>query len=59
VSHLEGNGGSREREVGGRAVRWLVRPAVGGCPSPAVVVNQVNLLVVWWLVSERHVGGGK
>jgi len=37
----------------------MVSPAVGGCPSPAVVVNQVNLLVVWWLVSERHVGGDK
>lgn len=36
----------------------MVSPAVGGCP-PTVVVNQVNLLVVWWLVSERHVGGGK
>jgi hypothetical protein len=37
----------------------MVSSAVGGCPSPAVVVNQVNLLVVWWLVSERHVGGGQ
>ena len=37
----------------------MFNPAVGGCPSAAVVVNQVNLLVVWWLVSERHVGGGK
>jgi hypothetical protein len=37
----------------------MVSPAVGGCPSPAVVVNQVNLVVVWWLVSERHVVRGK
>jgi hypothetical protein len=33
----------------------MVSLAVGGRPSPAVVVNQVNLVVVWWLVSERHV----
>jgi hypothetical protein len=37
----------------------MVSCAVGGCRSTAVVVNHVHLLVVWWLVSERHVGGGQ
>jgi hypothetical protein len=37
----------------------MFRSAVGGCHSTAVVVNRVKLLVVWWLVSERHVRGGQ
>jgi hypothetical protein len=49
------------RKAGGRAVRTrqMIRSAVGGCASAAVAVNQVNLLVVLWLVSERHVGRGQ